>query len=266
VKIQERYKVEIGHPERIDIVLVGCGGTGSFAALHLARLAYHLRETQSTEIKLTFVDDDVVEPKNLGRQNFCPPEVGEPKAWRLMSRYNAAFGLRTQAHVARFERGMVPDLKDGFHLIIGAVDNAAARQTLQKAVKKTKGRLWWLDGGNHESAGQVLIGNRADLETPEISPLKFCSGLPSPGTQHPELLEPPELELEAVKDESCAELALADVQSLMINQAIAGWLATYVSRLLVSRDLNTYATYLDLISGSTRSVFITEQVSKKKVA
>ena len=79
-------------------------------------------------------------------------------------------------------------------------------------------------------------------------------------------MEPPELELEAVTDESCAELVLTDVQSLMINQAIAGWLATYVSRLLVSRDLNAYATYLDLSSGSTRSVFITEQVSKEKVA
>lgn len=79
-----------------------------------------------------------------------------------------------------------------------------------------------------------------------------------------ELLKPPDLELEADKGELCAEPAPADVQPLVINQTTAGWLATYVSRLLVSRELNTYATYPDLISGSTGAAIITEQVPKRE--
>jgi hypothetical protein len=78
-----------------------------------------------------------------------------------------------------------------------------------------------------------------------------------------ELLKPPAPELEAVKRRLCAEPAPADVQPLVINQTTAGWLATYVSRLSASRELNTCATYPDLISGSTGSVVITEQVPKR---
>jgi len=36
---EKRYTLQVGNPEHVEIVLVGCGGTGSFLALHLARLA-----------------------------------------------------------------------------------------------------------------------------------------------------------------------------------------------------------------------------------
>lgn len=58
--------------------------------------------------------------------------------------------------------------------------------------------------------------------------------------------------------ESCAELATREAQSLMINQMMAGWMANYLTRLLVSRDLDIYATYIDLVTGSARSMAIEE--------
>lgn len=258
MEIQRRYKVEIGQPERICITLVGCGGTGSFLALHLARLAFHAREQQGVRLQLQFVDPDVVETGNLGRQNFCPAELGLAKAHSLMERYNLAFGLGIEASVERFGVDHVNRHNPyrGFHLIVGAVDNAAARQELQAAVRNCNGKLWWLDCGNHEHAGQVLLGNRTDLTEPELSPLGFCTALPSPGNQHPELLEAPTVP--AMVAESCAELVQADVQSLMINQAMAGWAAIYVARLVLSRDLDIYATYSDLVTGSARSLPILE--------
>jgi PRTRC genetic system ThiF family protein len=201
------------------------------------------------------VDPDTVESQNIGRQNFCPAEVGASKALCLMERYNRAFGLEICAHVARMDPADLPSTGHGvFHLVIGCVDNPAARRDLHQAVKDAAGRLWWLDGGNHAHAGQVLLGNRAGLTAPEISKLGFCSGLPSPAVQCPDLLDddPP-----AANPVSCAELAVMDVQSLMINQAVAGWLATYVYRLLIGRDLDMHATYFDLLSGSARSQYIT---------
>ena len=68
--------------------------------------------------------------------------------------------------------------------------------------------------------------------------------------QHPELLDPEPVRASAA---SCAELTLADVQGLMVNQAVAGYAAQYVYRLLLSRDLDIYATYFDLVAGSARS-------------
>lgn len=266
VEIEKRYRVEVGRPERAYVYLVGCGGTGSFLALHLARLAYHAKQRHGLAVHLVFADPDVVEEGNLGRQNFCPAEVGEPKAWRLMARYNQAFGLCIEARVGRFEEGMLAwmrygSLEAGLHLIAGAVDNAGARRDVMEMVSLGDGRVWWLDGGNHAHSGQVLLGNRCDLERPEVSPMGFCSGLPAPGLQCPELLEDDPLtpgpSPQGERGVSCAELALADVQSLMVNQAVAGWMASYVSRLLLSHDLDVYATYFDLVSGSARSMGIT---------
>lgn len=255
IRPTRRYRIEVGAPECLDIVQVGCGGTGSFLALHLARMAYHLRDKGGPAVHLALVDPDVVEPQNIGRQNFCPAEVGRPKALVLMERYNRAFGLEISAHVARIDPKELPSDQPNriFHLVVGCVDNAAARRDLHRAVEDAAGRLWWLDGGNHAHAGQVLLGNRADLVAPQISKLGFCAGLPSPAVQCPDLLDP---EPEASSPASCAELAIMDVQGLMVNQAVAGWLAAYVYRLLVSRDLDMRATYFDILSGSARSEYI----------
>jgi hypothetical protein len=99
------------------------------------------------------------------------------------------------------------------------------------------------------------------IAKPEISPLGFCGGLPLPSMQHPELLtEEPAPELPA----SCADLALRDAQSLMINQQIAGIASQYLYRMTLTRDLDIYATYLDLRSCSMRSVPITGEPKKQK--
>lgn len=250
LKMAQRYRIEIGRPGRIGILLVGCGGTGSFLALHLARMAYHAR-ARGLDIQMMFVDHDVVEEKNIGRQNFCCAEIGRSKAAALASRYSRAFGLEISYRDTEFKPVMLVEKKDDLKLICGCVDNAAARRLISSVVPNYA-QTWWLDGGNHDHSGQVMLGNK-NIQTPEISPLGVCSALPLPGVQCPELLQDAPVRTD---DLSCADLALADAQGLMVNQAVAGWMAVYVSRLLVSRDLDLMATYFDLVSGSARSEWI----------
>lgn len=254
LNFERRYPVQIGEPDGYYITLVGCGGTGSFVALHLARLAYHLREQKGLTLHLCFIDPDVVEAKNIGRQNFCPAEIGQYKAVTLAQRYSAAFGLEIMALPQAFAAGTVSVFSGAhpFTLVVGCVDNAPARRGL--AAVCADRQFWWLDCGNHEHAGQVLLGNR-DIAQPEIT-LGFCGALPLPSVQHPELVESASEETV----ESCAELALREAQSLMVNQAVATFAAQYVYRLLVSRDLDVYATYFDLLSGGARSLGITENL------
>ncbi|MCK9629259.1 MAG: PRTRC system ThiF family protein [Bacteroidales bacterium] len=253
--LEKRHTVELGDMRQNGILLVGCGGTGSFLALHLARLAWHLRERNGQSLPLTFVDPDRVELQNVGRQNFCPAEIGQYKAWTLMRRYNAAFGLDIQAHTQPFDREMA--YQQRVRIVAGCVDNGAARSAIADAVLRCNGKVWWLDAGNHEFSGQILLGN-SETARPQISPvMRACTDLPLPSVTHPELLEiHPRGELAG---ESCAELALRDAQSLMINQMMAGWMANYLTRLLVSRDLDVQATYIDLVTGAARSVAITEE-------
>lgn len=272
MNILPRIPIEIGDPQEVTILLVGCGGTGSFAALHLARLAYEARRGNGPRLRLIFVDPDRVEEKNIGRQNFCPAEIGLAKAMTLAGRYNLAFGLEIGVVVGPFEVGMVTDwAAKGHHwdaenmlLVIGCVDTPAARAEIARAVdqanhKHVQRRIWWLDAGNSEHAGQVLIGNSLMAE-PIIDPLLGrCVGLPWPSLQEPGLIVNSQLSMVngQVEGLSCAELMALNAQSLMINQAMAGWIGVYVYRLL-AHDLDIYQTWLDLRGGNVRSVPIVE--------
>ena len=139
------------------------------------------------------------------------------------------------------------------HLVIGAVDTPEARLHIEDVVKGWSGRLWWLDCGNHHADGQVLLGNRYDFDEPELGPLG-CTGLPLPSVQHPELIK----NAAEPQGQTCAIDTLADLQSLMVNQQVAGIAAGYVYRMLISRDLDSYATYIDLIAGVMTSRHILE--------
>lgn len=249
--ILPRIFINVGEIQNVNLTMAGCGGTGSFLALHLARLAWHTQSQHRIRVNLTFVDPDVVEIRNVGRQNFVPAELGKPKAEALATRYSRAFGQQIRFFNDRIRPGHVTNgnrYRDGWlNIIVGAVDNAEARRDLAGIVAGWSDRLWWLDCGNHDNAGQVLLGN-ANQDAPEISPLGFCTKTPRPARQHPEILLP-----EPATAISCAEAVIADAQSLMVNQAVAGWAATYLYRMIVPQNLDTFATYFDLDSGSARS-------------
>jgi PRTRC genetic system ThiF family protein len=259
-----RYRIEIGEPQAVTVILAGCGGTGSFAALHLARLAYEARRGGGVPLQLVFVDPDTVEGKNIGRQNFAPCEIGLPKAVALASRYNLAFGLDIGAVVATFAEADPVRQQAGWRdwnahpllLVVGCVDSPAARREIEAGVKGARG-VWWLDSGNGESGGQVLLGSGTRAT---IDPTLGCTALPWPSLQEPGIVA--DVLAPAASDGlSCAELMALNAQSLMINQAMAGWIGVYVYRLLLGRDLDVYQTWVDLKGGNVRSVAVTEGVN-----
>ena len=69
----------------VKILLLGAGGTGGYVAPHLYRLMHTLNRT----VRINIVDGDLVEAKNLVRQNFCAADLGENKAKVLATRYTA---------------------------------------------------------------------------------------------------------------------------------------------------------------------------------
>lgn len=53
-----------------DIVIVGCGGTGSHYIKELGRYLYGNKCMKDNGIRIVLVDGDLVEEKNLVRQAF----------------------------------------------------------------------------------------------------------------------------------------------------------------------------------------------------
>jgi PRTRC genetic system ThiF family protein len=244
----------------ITIHLIGCGGSGSWAAPHLARITKLLQEVHHLGVRLVFWDHDTVEEKNIFRQNFCEAEIGTNKAETLARRYGLAWGIEIIAVPVPFSAEVMyrNNLGDRYGdnnmpVFITCVDKNAPRQDVAKVCSQHFG--WWLDCGNFKTAGQVSVGR--GLAAREPSPLRFPSmttWTPLPSVQFPGILED---EPETWKEEvdysgmSCAEIALVDEQGLSINPAIATTAASMLMKLLVTKDLQHHCAYVSIDSGTT---------------
>ena len=262
LNMEPTYRVVLGNVKWFRIMLVGVGGTGSTLALFLAGLMFHARQ-KGIQVNLTLVDHDVVEMKNCGRQAVSLQAAqlgGVPKVADLALRLNAAYGLGIEAWPTQYEAGLARDWfqhgHDHAHLIIGCVDNYAGRREIAKTVTAFDGRIWALDSGNEQNSGQILIGNLTDTSQIRLDKLGLCSGLPSPYVQEPELLEP---NLHA-QNHSCAEMAFAETQSLMVNRMAATIAAQYVAAFVLQRQILHLSSYFNLDPPTLTSKLVTEKV------
>lgn len=242
------------------ITVVGCGGTGGFVAEGICRLL------GDRETPLLLVDHDRVEPHNLRRQAFYQHDVGKFKSQALAERLCRLYGRQILYSVYPFTPDTITDVfmkrnyaRDPNGLIIGCVDNAQARQAIQDGIR---GWSWWIDAGNGEHSGQVLIGNIKDPEhlTGAFDPdAGTVNRLPMPTLQEPALLIPPTAPV--AQDMDCAEAVEANLQSPVVNQSMASLVLQFISKLLEGK-LTWMGAYIDLDAGTLRPI----QAEPKTVA
>lgn len=246
------------------VTVVGCGGTGGFAAESICRLL-------PARADLVLVDHDRVEEGNLRRQNFLRQELGQFKAEALASRLSQTYSM--PVGYSTLPIGMTELRYPG--LIIGCVDNCLARRGIAERIdgksltwvggysqaapmELQRGPvlttlLWWVDAGNGENYGQVLIGNTSQGYAFDNDK---CLALPLPTIQRPELLyqAPP-------RDLDCAQMA---EQGPTINQAMASIVVEVVRRLIEGTCL-WMQLYLDLEAATLHPVLATPEAARKIV-
>ncbi len=255
--------------KELRLLQIGCGGTGSWLAPQVARVARMVQEEKGARVRVYYVDDDTVQPKNLRRQNFCEPELGCNKAAALARRYSSAYGVEAIAVIERFSADCFSRdsySSDRLTVALGCVDTAEARVAISQLLPayrswNSPSNVFWLDCGNDNdhATGQVYLGSTASLEGLQDSfPLPgLCRALPSPALQDPNLLKP-QPEQEPNEGASCADLTARDSQSRSINQAIAAVAASYLFRMF-DGGLDHFATYLNLGAGMMTSTPITPE-------
>lgn len=255
---------------KLRIIQVGAGGTGSFAALAIARFMYELKESGKA-VELLIVDPDVVENGNIPRSNFCAAEVGCHKAQTLANRITLAWGL--ECHYASEPFDAELHLKQSgsdyrsLTILIGCVDNHLARLEMHRAAEQLQGyrsddapSIWWIDGGNGRYSGQVLLGSITKRLKPEnhFVGSSICRSLPAPSLVHPELLTDQEKATRQTVDPlSCPERIRLGEQSLNVNQRVAIEIAEMLTAMFLTRSLKRFASYFDLESGTARSLYCT---------
>ncbi len=267
----------------LRFIVVGAGGTGSFAAPAIARLVFELKQ-QNRPTEMLIVDPDVVESGNIPRSNFCAAEVGRFKAQTLAERITMAWGIETQYACERFDpdKHLKQSTSDyrSLTVITGCVDNYLARRDIHRAVDEFRGyssadapNLWWIDGGNGRSSGQVLLGSNTKRIKPEqhFTGTSICRSLPAPSLVHPDLLaeEKTAPETERLEALSCPDRIRLGEQSLNVNQRVAVEMAEMLSAMFLTRSLKRFATYFDLETGTSRSLYCTPEqvaaaITKKK--
>ena len=148
-------------------VIVGCGGLGTNAAVHLAGSGIG---------RLLLVDFDVVEDRNLNRQFFYSVEdIGKEKSRLLAERLRVyAPEIEIDFLVKEFDGSMA----EGFDIIIAAVDNIETRRKIGDFCKKSG--IPCVNGGINGFFGTAYLfvpGETPDLEAagclakPGVKPL-----------------------------------------------------------------------------------------------
>jgi len=250
-----------------NVTVVGCGGTGGFVAEGLCRILPAMA-------KLLLIDPDRVEERNLLRQNFYITDLGmyksEALAHRLAAKFNRPVAYSTLP---------VSMVKGTHNIVIGCVDNGLARGSIAEiasprgyqAQRSLSG--WWVDAGNGENYGQVLVGNTSTAQLcPSFGAIKrravyrdICVALPLPTIQRPELLK------QVTRVNNCAAAVAQNAQSPTINQVMAALVLEVVRRIL-DGTCPWMQLYLDMETGALSSVYATPEsvssitgISKRKL-
>ena len=240
----------------VKIIVLGAGGTGGWIIPHLYRIGY----ASSRSIRVVICDGDIVEAKNLIRQNFIVQDVGENKAKILAERYSSAFGLETEYRPTFIESAeelvelVKPDITHYSYddpieeqrvILIGAVDNNKSRQLCNEVFKEAK-NLVYIDSGNGESTGQVVCGIRQKGKT-MYKPV--CS-------LYPEMLKE---EDKFPSELSCADRNQSAPQSITANLFAANAVVSFLYNLLIAGELTTrYVTF------SSKIICIRAETVKKR--
>ncbi len=215
----------------VKIVMIGAGGTGGHIAPHLYRLLYAL----DRPVRFIICDGDIVEEKNLVRQNFTEADLGLNKARVAAERYSNVFGLETSyvpdfiESVERLEELVTPKIwRAGTYgaetiseqvILIGAVDNNRSRQLCHEVFLNTE-ELIYIDSGNGEYTGQVVCGIRRYGRT-YYKPV---------GMLYPDLAQPDDLFPSEV---SCADASVSAPQTIVANLMAATAVVTMIYNILV---------------------------------
>ena len=211
-------------------------------------------------------DGDIVEEKNLVRQNFTPADLGENKAKVLAERYSSVFGMETEYVPEFIESGErllsmlqartfptgpywhSPTVKE-LVILIGAVDNNKSRKLCHEVFYKLDD-LIYIDSGNGMHTGQIVCGIRSGGRT-------FYRPV---GAAFPEVLQdtdkfPTEL--------SCAEASVSAPQSIAANITAATAVVDMIYNILTVGE--TRVRQITFATGSV-NMRATLQKSRKKAA
>lgn len=256
--------------QHVHFTIVGVGGTGGFVAEYIGGIAQHLR-TLGKRVTGKLIDGDIVTESNVGRSAFYPHDVGLNKATTMARRISPFMDVvSVPSYFAPSERSDTglstldwPSIRNppDITIVVGCVDNPFARQRIAKAASFSyQNQYYWIESGNHESAGRVFWGNSKNAPRTvqgRAAPLNLVKQVPFPHISHPEILHADDGDVDPATHEGCLPDMINGRQSLMVNRAMAVAVGQTITRLIVDRDIDYWKIDLSLDPFVAKPVYLT---------
>ena len=245
------------HP--ITISVIGAGGTGSFLISRLARLDFALRQLEHPGLHVKVYDGDIIEPHNVGRQNFTRNEVGFYKASTMIEKVNFAFGLDWESENIMIKADKIQPS----NIIITCVDNALFRMQMNTIIKNAKSinyrsdyksSYYWIDCGNGKDFGQVVVSTIGDIKQPKESEYELIPSLKTVVDIFGDLEAFDDVEHQGI--ENCSFRESIERQDLFINDIISTLASDMICKLLRYKYLTHQGVVVNQASLQQRGILI----------
>lgn len=218
------------------VVVVGAGGNGSIFMSHLCRIWQAWTKLGGAPFAIELWDDDVVSEANLARQCFCEADVGLPKAIVLAQRLRSFYGIPVKPVTTRVVRPPDSFMSSTGLVIVGCVDNLETRRVIRggalKAVKLADQQRYWLDLGNGNDFGQVILGGHGLKDFFDIYPEQLKADDPKDAP-------------------SCSLAEALTKQDLFINSTVAALAGQLLWTLMRTGKITHHGYIVNLRSGVT---------------
>jgi molybdopterin/thiamine biosynthesis adenylyltransferase len=156
--------------QTVNIVQIGCGGTGSWVVPLVSKLVNNIRLRSAQDFKIFYklVDNDTVEQRNILRQNFSEWDIGKSKSHSLINRYVYNFKdltshtnkIKTKNDFIKLEEH-VDSVFNSLTIVLGCIDNNKTRHTIFRSLKCwsksiDNKKYVYIDSGNLLYSGQII--------------------------------------------------------------------------------------------------------------
>ena len=251
VHFTDSYLINPQHP--VTVHLIGAGGTGSQVLEALARMDAALIRLGHPGLYVTVFDADEVSESNIGRQLFSPADIGLNKAICLVTRTNQFFGLEWEAVPE-----MYSDDAPSANITISCVDNVKSRLVIYQHLKQVnhisdvyESPLYWLDFGNTQQTGQVILGTVKPIKQPKKAKYPTQATLPTLCDM---------FDLTQVDEQnsgpSCSVTEALRKQDLFINSTLAQNGCALLWKLFREAKLEHHGVFLNLSTFKTNPIAV----------
>lgn len=252
-------------------IVIGAGGTGGYLIPNLVRqlsLQNAIRKVEGLRPhKITIVDADDIEPKNLTRQQFVAADVGRNKAEVMSTRYGRAFNMPIEfvpEYIVDVDMLLGLVARNHVPVYVDCVDNNKTRAIMFDAYSRHNGYM--ISSGNEEFSGQVVFSmSSGSREATTISEIFNGRGVLKHIRNHstspeanefwrtPTLVDMFPTVLDGTDrlptEMSCAEAAESAPQNIMTNMVAANIMFGFVNKLLMKHEdkqgIEQYAVFFN---------------------